>query len=86
MKTRTIKLPEPLDAKLTRYAAANGSSASAVLREALATYLTEPKATKRSTKPVSFADLARDLAGSVNAPPDLSTNPKYLQGLGRPRR
>lgn len=86
MKTRTIKLPEPLDAKLTRYAAANGSSASAVLREALATYLAEPKAATRGTKAGSFADLARDLAGSVDGPPDLSTNPKYLKGFGRSRR
>ena len=31
-----------------------------------------------------FNEMVKDLVGSVeDAPPDLSTNPKYLEGFGR---
>ena len=33
--------------------------------------------------PGSFLDGIEDLIGSVEGPTDLSTNPKYLEGLGR---
>jgi hypothetical protein len=37
-----------------------------------------------SGNPQSFYDSMRDVIGTVKAaPPDLSTNPTYLEGLGR---
>jgi hypothetical protein len=86
MKPRTIKLPKALDAELTRYAASKGASASAVLREALAEYLGKPSAQAASARPTSIGHLAADLAGAVDGPTDLSTNPKHLAQFGRSRR
>jgi hypothetical protein len=37
----------------------------------------------RAAKPLSALDLAGDLAGCLQGPGDLSTNPKYLEGYGR---
>lgn len=34
-------------------------------------------------QPGSFLEAAWDLAGSVDGPPDLSTNPKYMEDFGR---
>lgn len=86
MKPRTLKLPAALDAKLTRYAASKGASASAVLREALAEYLNRLSAEGGSARPTSIGHLAADLAGTVDGPADLSTNPKHLAQFGRSRR
>lgn len=36
-----------------------------------------------SDSSASAFDLASDLAGCLNAPPDLSTNPQYLEGFGQ---
>ncbi len=86
MKLRSMKLPKALDAKLTRYAAATGASASAVMREALADYLAKAPAETGHTRPSTVGELAADLAGSAEGPGDLSTNRKYLEGFGRSRR
>ena len=86
MKLRSLKLPTALDARLTRYAASKGASASSVVREALAEYLSKPSGDGGSTAPSTVGHLAADLAGSVNAPANLSTHPKHLAGFGRSKR
>jgi hypothetical protein len=57
------------------------------LGEALARKLTvgkiiKEKLLKKEKETVSVYDRVKHLVGSVDGPPDLSTNPKYLQGLG----
>lgn len=86
MKLRSLKLPKALDAKLTDYAAAKGASASSVVREALAEYLASPPDEPGQPRPSTIGHLAADLAGSVDGPADLSTNPKHLARFGRSRR
>jgi hypothetical protein len=81
MKIRTMKLPADLDRKVSANASRRRVSRSAVVREALAAYLTGPRADSDS-----FADQAVDLAGCVSGPADLSTNASRLEGYGRSRR
>jgi hypothetical protein len=77
MATPSIKLPEPLDGKLTAIAKRRHTTRAKVLSEALDAY------DKQARRP-TIGDLAADLIGSVNdAPEDLSTNPKHMSGFGR---
>ena len=79
MKTISLKLPDPLHAKLERLAKARKQTKSELLREALEQMLDGT----RCRKPVSALELAGDLAGCLEGPGDLSTNPKYMEGYGR---
>jgi hypothetical protein len=81
MKPRSLKLSHDLEESLTTYATLRGTSASSVVREALAAYLVgaQPADLRR---PQSFSARAADLAGCVNGPADLSTNPAHLAGYG----
>jgi hypothetical protein len=79
MKVETLKLPRHLQARLLDRARRTGRSKSAVMREAIAAYLEDRVKPRRP----SFADGARDLVGCVEGPSDLSTNPSYLDDLGR---
>jgi len=79
MKTVAIKLPEDLLARIGDAAAESGETRSAVMRNALQRYFSEEK----NQNARSCLDLARDLAGSLAGPPDLSTNPEYMDGYGR---
>lgn len=81
MRTVTFKLPQHLEESIDRLARLRGVSRSAVIREALEAYVVEPKK--------SALDRAGDLVGAFDGlPPDLSTNPKYMEGFGayRPPR
>jgi Arc/MetJ-type ribon-helix-helix transcriptional regulator len=78
MKTISLKLPEPLETRLAAAARKTGQSRSEVVRAALDAYLTGSAASARQ----SCLDLAGDLAGCVDGPADLSTNPKHLKGHG----
>ena len=81
MKPRSLKLSQDLEKSLTTYAALRGTSASSVVREALEAYLVDaPPAELR--QPQSFSARAADVAGCVNGPVDLSTNPAHLAGYG----
>jgi predicted DNA-binding protein len=79
MKTVSLKLPEALDADLTKVARRRGLTKSAVVQEALQAYL----AGIDRHQAESCLDLARDLWGSVEGPGDLSHNKKYMEGYGR---
>jgi len=78
MRTVSFKLPKDLDQMLTRVARRRGTSRSAVLRDALERYAASGFAT-----PGSVIEAAGDLVGSLDSGvPDLSTNPKYMEGFG----
>lgn len=79
MKTISIKLPDGLDQKLTSAAQRQHTTKSNMLRLAITSFLDN----KNPAQTGSCLDLANDLAGCINAPEDLSSNPKYLQGFGK---
>ena len=75
MTTISLKLPEPLLQEVEAEARRRGLSKSALVRESLEISLRRQRAKKR----VSCLDLIGDLVGKFKGPPDLSTNPKYLE-------
>jgi predicted transcriptional regulator len=79
MKTLSVKVPNTLDAKLALLAQQRGVSKSLVVREALEIFL------KRNgrVRAGSALDLAKDLAGCLSGPGDLSFNTKHLKDFGR---
>ena len=79
MKTISLKLSDSLDRRIASQAKKRGVSKSQLVRDALESYLENGGAMKGP----SCLDLVRDLAGAFEGPPDLSTNPKYLEGYGR---
>jgi hypothetical protein len=79
MKTISLKLSDSLDRRIAKQARLFGMSKSQLVRDALESYL--ENGGKREGP--SCHDLLRDLAGSIDAPPDLSTNPKYFENFGR---
>jgi predicted transcriptional regulator len=81
MKTISLKLSARLHARLERAAKQRQQSKSDLVRRALEQFLNgEPSSqTKRA---VSALELAGDLVGCAEGPGDLSTNPKYMEGLG----
>ena len=79
MKTISVKVPEELDLKLTAVAARRRESKSTLIRAALDQIVESSE----TVTPNSCLDLARDLIGAVEGPPDLSHNKKYLKGYGR---
>ena len=79
MKTITLKLPEPLDAKLAAAARNSGVTKSALVRDLLSQALSGD----RAAAPGSCLALAEDLVGCVKGPADLSCNKKHLRGFGQ---
>lgn len=80
MKTLSLKLPEILESQLDIFARKNGMSRSEIVRRALLQYFSSDEV----SRPGSFLDLARDLAGSVEGgPSDISTNKDYMEGYGK---
>ena len=79
MKTLSVKVSNALDAKLALLAQQRGASKSAVIRDALEAFL------KKNGRVMagSALDLAKDLAGCLSGPGDLSFNKKYLKDFGR---
>lgn len=77
MKTLTLKINESLDNWLATEAERLGRTKSEIAREAL-----ERRRAGEGTG--SLYDLARDLCGVIKGGPrDVSTNKKYLKGMGR---
>ena len=79
MKTMSLKLSDSLKHRVASEARKRGVSKSQVVRDALKSYLQNGGAVEGP----SCLDLIRDLAGAFEGPPDLSTNPKYIEDLGR---
>jgi len=79
MDTVTFKIPNEIRERLAAYARETGVSKSEVLRQALQEYL----ANSDHIVEDSFGALTADLAGSLDGPEDLATNPKYMEGFGR---
>lgn len=78
MKTVSLKLSVQLDARLEATAQRVNKTKSEIIREALGIYLVGKSQVKRS-----FSELAQDLAGSIEGPEDLGSNPRYMKGYGR---
>jgi hypothetical protein len=86
----SFKLPPVLRRRLVAEARRRRVSQATIIRETLEAALLEAP---RRRGELTCADLAGDLVGSVNGPPDLSTNERYLEeaivadaGRGRKRR
>jgi hypothetical protein len=79
MRTITVKLPSGLAARLEARVRRRGIPLSAVVRRALEHHLDA----EGDTSPGSCLELAADLAGSLNAPADLASNPRRFRGYGR---
>ena len=80
MNTLTLDLPAALDEQLTEAAQAQGASKVEIIYEAVKEYLAQ----RQTPPPDSFAALAAKFVGCLDGgPPDLSTNPKYMEGFGK---
>ena len=79
MKNISLKLPDDLHARLVRASGQRGAAKSDVVRDALEAYLNGTA----NGNGISCLDLAGDLAGCVEGPTDLATNPKYMRGFGK---
>ena len=80
MKLLSLKVPDSLDHRLAHAASCRKSTKSEVVREALNAFLAETGDEQAG----SALTLAKDLAGCVTGPSDLSVNPVYLKQFGRP--
>lgn len=67
MRSISVKIPVYLDEQLSRISEQRSLSRSAILRNAIIAYISEPGK--------SFAS---DLAGSLSGPEDLSTSPEHM--------
>ena len=82
MKTITIKVPEELDARLTKRAKRLGVSKSEVAREAIKRDLEANQSDAVEEEPSAY-DLMKDGCGCVDSGvTDLATNPKHMEGFG----
>jgi len=78
MNTITVKIPEEMGGALDAEAKKRHVSKSEVVRYCIETVLSG-----QVKEPPSVYDLTKDLCGKhKGGPPDLSTNPKYLDGFG----
>jgi len=78
MSTVSLKMPDDLATRLAAAARQRGVTRSALVRDALESYLR-----RVGVRDGSAADLAKDLIGTVEGPRDLSTHPKHMKGFGR---
>lgn len=79
MKTISLKVPDPFEIELAALAQERGMSKSALVREALETYVRRDGGARRG----SALSLVADLAGTLTGPEDLSVNKDYMRGFGR---
>ena len=79
MATVSLKLPDPLAVRLAETARQKSMSKSALIRDALETYLRTDDAAPKD----SALSRAADVRGMLSGPEDLSVNKKYLRKFGR---
>lgn len=79
MNTLSIKIPEDVDAALTRVAANRHVSKSLLIREACGQYL----ASLPDNDSISLLERMDGIVGALAGPGDLSTNPAYMDGYGQ---
>jgi predicted DNA-binding protein len=79
MKTISLKIPDELERELAARAERDGTTKSAVIREAIEMHL----ARERSRAEGSFLELAGDLIGRLEGSGDLSYNKEYFKDFGR---
>jgi predicted transcriptional regulator len=79
MATVTVKLPDALAARLKSAVKRRGRSQSALFREALEAHLELEEEALAGT----CLEVARDLAGSLQGPSDLSFHRRHLRDYGR---
>lgn len=80
MRVLTVKIPKELEQEIDRTARRERISKCELARRAMSQYVTRRD---RSLKLRTPADFAGDLIGSIrNTPPDLSSNPRYLEDPG----
>lgn len=82
MKMLSLKVSDTLDHRLAHAASSRKSTKSEVIREALTAFLENAGRGQDG----SALMLAKDLAGSITGPVDLSVNPAHLKQFGRPPR
>jgi len=78
MSTVSLNRPEKLATRLAAAARRRGMTRSALVRDALESYLR-----REGPGTGSAADLARDLIDVVEGPRDLSERSKHMNGFGR---
>lgn len=80
----TIRIPEPLGQRLRHRSRMRGQPESALVREALETYLGLPPEGRLAYELAEEAGLIGCIGRSPKSPPrDLSTNPRHLEGFGK---
>ena len=79
MKTLSLKVSDTLDHRLAHAASVRKSTKSEVIREALSAFLESAGKGQDGSALI----LAKDLAGSITGPADLSANPVHLKQFGR---
>jgi len=79
MNTVSLKMPEFLSAELAAAARRRGISKSALVREAIQSFLL---ADEGAVAQESALARVADLVGAFHGPVDLSVNEKYLDGFG----
>jgi hypothetical protein len=79
MNIISIKISDDIQRRLEVIEKKRRTSKSAIVREALQSYLSP----ERDARPGSCLALARDLAGCCFGPADLASDPKHMKDYGK---
>jgi predicted DNA-binding protein len=80
----TIRIPEPLSQRLRQRSRMQGQPESALVREALETYLGQPAQSRAAYDLAEEAGLIGCIGRGPDSPAkDLSTNPRHFEGFGK---
>ena len=79
--TTTVKLSPSLNVRVLSTARKRSTTKSTVIRDALEAYC--PAENEAQAQPGSFLEVAREFAGCLAGPADLSFNKKHLERYGR---
>jgi predicted DNA-binding protein len=80
----TIRISDTLEERLRRQSELKGQPESALVREALETYLGQPSEATLAYELAEEAGLIGCIGqGSKSPPKDLSSNPAHMEGFGK---